>query len=257
MAALKGGYIPDRWREMRVVLIPKPGRELTQTKNWRPLNLNNCIGKLGEKVVADRIQEVGSSILHHQQYGSVRGRSAGDVLYKSVVRARESLKGGGSVGWAFWELKGGFQNVRSTEVLARMEGCTPLRCWLSWLKRFMSPREFEVAWDGGVRGRGAAATGVRQGSPLSPVLFLVFMALILEEMETRVKEKVGRVEVQFPSDVDDARVRYSTALPHLLLFIIFPISHVYYICYFLLSMYGHQGNAGTLSHVIPVNYRKR
>ena len=53
-----------------------------------------------------------------------------------------------------------------------------------------------------------------------------------------------------------ARVRYSTVLPHLLLFIIF-ISHVYYICYFLLSMYGHQGNAGTLSHVISVNYRKR
>ena len=54
-----------------------------------------------------------------------------------------------------------------------------------------------------------------------------------------------------------ARVRYSTALPHLIFFIIFLISHVYYICYFLFSMYGHQGNAGTLSHVISVNYRKR
>ena len=52
------------------------------------------------------------------------------------------------------------------------------------------------------------------------------------------------------------RVRYSTALPHLLLFIIFLISHVYYICYFLLSMYGHQSNAGTLSHVISINYQK-
>ena len=54
-----------------------------------------------------------------------------------------------------------------------------------------------------------------------------------------------------------ARVRYSTALPHLLWFIIFFISHVYYICYFLLSMYGHQDNAGTLSHVIFVHYRNR
>ena len=53
-----------------------------------------------------------------------------------------------------------------------------------------------------------------------------------------------------------ARVRYSTALPHLLLFIIFLILHVYYICYFLLSMYGHQGNAGTLSHVISVKLLK-
>ena len=42
-----------------------------------------------------------------------------------------------------------------------------------------------------------------QGSPLFAVLFLVFMAPILKEMERRVKEEVGRVEVQFPSYVDD------------------------------------------------------
>ena len=131
VAALRGGYIPDRWRDMRVVLIPKPGRDLTQTKNWRPPNLMNCMGKLGEKVVADRIQEEGSSILHHQQYGSVRGRAAVDVPYKSVVKARQCLENEGSVGWAFWDVKGGFQNVRSVEVLSRIRGCGPLRCWLS------------------------------------------------------------------------------------------------------------------------------
>ena len=203
VSVLRGVYIPDRWRYMGVVLIPKPGRDLTQTKNWRPLNLINCIWKLGEKVVADRIQEEGSSILHHQQYSSVHGRSAVDILYKSVVKARQCLENGGSVGWAFWDVKGGFQNVRSAAVLNRIGGYGPLRCWLSWLKRFMSPKEFEVAWDSSVRGRGAATKGVPQGSPLSPVLFLVFMAPIWEEMERRVKEEVERVDVQFPSYVDN------------------------------------------------------
>ena len=33
VAALRGGYIRERWRDMRVVLILKPGRDLTQTKN--------------------------------------------------------------------------------------------------------------------------------------------------------------------------------------------------------------------------------
>ena len=123
VAALRGGYIPDRWRDMRVVLMPKPGRDRTQTKNWRPLNLINCIGKFGEKVGADRLQEEGSSILHHPEYDSVRGCSAVDVLYNSVMQARQCLENRGSVWWAFWDVKGGFQNVRSAEVLNRIGGC--------------------------------------------------------------------------------------------------------------------------------------
>ena len=67
----------------------------------------------------------------------------------------------------------------------------------------MSPRKLEVAWDHGVRSRGVAAKGVPQGSPLSPIPFLVFIAPILEEMERRVKDEVRRVEVQFPSYMDD------------------------------------------------------
>lgn len=31
VAGLRGGYIPSRWRDKRVVLIPRPGRDLTQT----------------------------------------------------------------------------------------------------------------------------------------------------------------------------------------------------------------------------------
>ena len=49
------GEGPESWREMRMVLLPQPGKDLTITKNWRPLNLINCVGKLAEKVVADRI----------------------------------------------------------------------------------------------------------------------------------------------------------------------------------------------------------
>ena len=84
-----------------------------------------------------------------------------------------------------------------------MEVCGPLRCWLPWLERFMSLREVEIVLDGGSRGRGTAANGEPQGSPLSPVLFLVSKGPILEEMERRVKEEVGRVDMQFWSYVDD------------------------------------------------------
>ena len=34
--SLLEGRTPPEWREMRVVLIPKPGRDLIKTKSWRP-----------------------------------------------------------------------------------------------------------------------------------------------------------------------------------------------------------------------------
>ena len=95
------GRLPPEWPEMRGVLIPKPGRDLILMKNWRLLNLFHYVGKLSEKVVADIIQDSGGELLHHLQYGSVWGRSAVDVLYRSVKSARLSMDGGGSVGWAF------------------------------------------------------------------------------------------------------------------------------------------------------------
>ena len=133
---------------MRVVFIPKPGRDLTVARNWRPLNLINCVEKLGEKVVADRIQDYGDELFHRLQYGSVRGRSAVDVLYRSVVRARACMDGGGSVGWGFWDVKGGFQNVVGGDVLRALEGVAGTRGLCSWMEQFVAPRDFEVSWDG-------------------------------------------------------------------------------------------------------------
>ena len=46
-------------------------------------------------------------------------------------------------------------------------------------------------------------TGVPQGSPLSPVVFLVWMAPIVVEIQQQIREKVPGVGVEFPSYVDD------------------------------------------------------
>ena len=81
-----------------MVFIPKPGTDLKLAKNWRPVNLINCMGKLGEKVVADRIQDFGRDLFHHEQFGSVKGRSGLDVLYRSVVKAKRCIDEGGIVG---------------------------------------------------------------------------------------------------------------------------------------------------------------
>lgn len=67
----------------------------------------------------------------------------------------------------------------------------------------MSTREFEVSWDGKIRRVGRSTKGVLQGSPLSPVLFLVWISHILREMNRRIAEELSKVGVEFPSHVDN------------------------------------------------------
>ena len=194
------GKIPDRWKEMRVVLIPKPGRDLTKTKSWRPINLINFIGKLGEKVVADELQE--AELLHRGQFGGVKGRSALEGVFKAVTKARRCMESGGKVGWGFWDVSGGFQNVILVQVLERIDKTAIGRKWKRWASEFMKERSFKGSWDGVDRGEGKTNVGVLQGSPLSPVIFLIWMAPILEEMEKRIKWELG-VDIDLPSYVDD------------------------------------------------------
>lgn len=66
-----------------------------------------------------------------------------------------------------------------------------------------------MAWDSKVRGRGVAAKGIPQGSWLSSIPFMVCMAPMLEEMERRVEEKVGRLTVPFPSWMDDIQCGFT------------------------------------------------
>ena len=92
---LEKGRAPPDWQLSKVVMILKPGKDHIQLKGWRPINLINCVCKLGEKVVADELQEVG--LFHQRQYGSVKGRSAVEPVFREVVRAQRALVKGGRV----------------------------------------------------------------------------------------------------------------------------------------------------------------
>src|SRR4029077_3195003 len=101
-----------------------------------------------------------------------------------------------------WDVKGGFQNVVGKQVKEYMGRTKEGHRWVEWMDKFLRAREFMITWDGKDRGMGRTNVGVPQGSPLSPVVFLIWMAPILEEMERRVREVTG-VDIKLPSYVDD------------------------------------------------------
>ena len=53
---LQTGYFPEPWKQAMGTMIPKPNKNHKITTNYRPISLLSCIGKLFEKILANRIR---------------------------------------------------------------------------------------------------------------------------------------------------------------------------------------------------------
>jgi len=58
-------------------------------------------------------------------------------------------------------------------VIRELEKSEEGKKWTPWVKEFFRAREFELEWDGKVRGKGKTNIRALQGSLLSPVIFLI------------------------------------------------------------------------------------
>ena len=92
-------------------------------------------------------------------------------------------------------------------MLERMGKSETGKKWISWMEGFFCERRFQIEWNGEKRGLGTTNVGVPQGSPLSPIIFLIFMAPILEEMETIMTQELN-IHIEIPSYVGDILCTY-------------------------------------------------
>jgi len=126
-----------------------------------------------------------------------------------VTRAQRCMVAEGAVGWNFWDVNGGFQNVREEDVIRELEKSEEGKKWIPWIKEFFRAREFDLEWDGKIRGKGKTNIGALQGSPLSPVIFLIWMAPIITKMDEALKAKWPSFDLELPSYVDDLHLGVS------------------------------------------------
>ena len=51
----KGSPIPQRWRTAIILPLLKDGKDPASPASYRPISLTDCLGKILEKVIADRL----------------------------------------------------------------------------------------------------------------------------------------------------------------------------------------------------------
>jgi hypothetical protein len=101
------GYIPLAWRALRVIFIPKPGRDSYElAKTFRPISLTSLFLKTMERLVDSNIRagQLKSFPLMESQYAYQRGRSTEGALHDLVQKIESKGVCSGRVSGYRWSI---------------------------------------------------------------------------------------------------------------------------------------------------------
>ncbi|TVY74677.1 putative RNA-directed DNA polymerase from transposon BS [Fusarium oxysporum f. sp. cubense] len=174
---LSVGHHPKPFREAEVVMIAKPGRrDLTSPRAWRPISLLSCLGKGLERLIARRLAwaAIHYSVLHPQQAGALPKRSATDLVTALIHDIEEAFARKKVATLVTMDIQGAFDTVMRNRLVLRLREQGWPDHLARWAGSFMSGRSARVRYQDTLTSSSPLECGLPQGSPVSPILFLLY-----------------------------------------------------------------------------------
>lgn len=190
---LMEGKFPDMWKRARLVLVPKPGKDLREANGFRPLCLLDTMGKLFEALILHRLEEelIRTVSLHGRQFGFRRGRSSVDAVHEVIGMVNRA----GQSKWRaliLLDVRNAFNTANWSLIVRELRRRGIKERLVSLITEYLKDRKLEIS----VEHVRDVNIGVPQGSILGPTLWNILYDGVL-----RIEKPEGTELVAYADDL--------------------------------------------------------
>ena len=185
---LESGFLPTDWKKANVIPVFKKGNKHILS-NYRPISLTSLVVKTLEHILHNnrlKFLTINSKI-SSLQHGFRKGHSCQTQLLTTVHDWSRSKDSGNSTHAVFLDFAKAFDSVPHQRLFLKLESVGIRGKLLQWIRNFLLDRYQQVLIDGQSSDWEPVSSGVPQGSMLAPLLFIVYLNDIEEQMNSSIK----------------------------------------------------------------------
>jgi len=167
------------------IVLDKPGKpSYDSPSSFRVIVLLQTFSKILERIMNSRLSCVARAcgLLDQHQCRSLAGLSASDATTTLTHEVRTLQMAQRKVSTLFLDIKGGFDNVNAASLCGMLKAKGVNLYLVSWTRSFLSDRTCRLLYQGSPKIFAPVSVGTPQGSPVSPLLFVVYVSRLHSEI---------------------------------------------------------------------------